>query len=825
MQGLHRATVKTEEELRNLCLDACDNRGSPPLPPGGSIYSSTAVLEIILDQKESPVDGDGVVLNNRSRLYVVDLPCVDPIVRSAVEDRILEGHSLHRSLYAFEDVFRKLSSPQTAAVAPFRTSKATQLVGEMLGGNAIVVALGMIACGEASVSRKTMEMMDNLTYARHYPISGKESSEIVQGLLVKYRSLILSLEAELLGVSHGGSAANRESTSPEAVRALEEQLEAAQDKVVATTLELNQAKEDNSQVFELLTLLKEKYQTLLTTKMRQEKELVETQTEKLNLARTLVDLKVEYGQLQESSEKARFELSSEILALKNELFEMDGQMQLLRTELQETKESLSSTDKLLGEEKETTASLKAANIEVKEANTKLEDRNISLSAELVTLLNTKEVLERRIEELEKEVKQHVESNSARTNETDALRADNAELHETVEQLTEREEALIRQQNEMEFEIRTLKLELQRCKLEFEQSANEYLQTSQAGHRRDQANTTAELTRALRDKEQLEVALKKEERRTRYAQLEHKRVSDELMEVTQKYENLQKEFEESLENYRNKLAHLIDPRRGTPQSSRQESSQISVLQSMVDSYTTNEKSLFAQLNDSEDSLRKYRAAYRSLYDKYQECVDIIQDHCAEALPQQLAPPEDVLFASTVVEDTNALERKDSVSVGGDRLRLTEKQLLSEQERAAAAVVHYQAELQKAQRKILTLSDENSMLKVRLQKAESAPSGNSAEIAAMRAALLQQIEDLKAKKSHADRKPLLALQAQYQVLEKENEKMRAMLLRQGTKMSAITDDPVDYIRRLEANADAACLQQLREVESRNASLVARYASIRL
>ena len=157
MQGLHRATVKTEEELRNLCFDACENRGSPPLPPGGSVHSSTAVLEIILDQKECPDDGDGVVLNNRSRLFVVDLPCIDPIVRSASEDRILEGHTLNRSLFAFEDVFRKLSSPQTAAVAPFRSSKATQILGELLGGNAIIVALGMVACGEAQVSRKTMD--------------------------------------------------------------------------------------------------------------------------------------------------------------------------------------------------------------------------------------------------------------------------------------------------------------------------------------------------------------------------------------------------------------------------------------------------------------------------------------------------------------------------------------------------------------------------------------------------------------------------------------------------------------------------------------------
>jgi hypothetical protein len=64
-----------------------------------------------------------------------------------------------------------------------------------MGGNAVVVALGLLHSGEPQVSRKVLEVMNYLTNARsvlpppptqdligrrHYPIAGKEMSELVQ---------------------------------------------------------------------------------------------------------------------------------------------------------------------------------------------------------------------------------------------------------------------------------------------------------------------------------------------------------------------------------------------------------------------------------------------------------------------------------------------------------------------------------------------------------------------------------------------------------------------------------------------------------------------
>ena len=53
----------------------------------------------------------------------------------------LESTTLHRSLIAFTDVIRRLSTPAKAALAPFRTSKLTHYLSELLGGNAVVVSI------------------------------------------------------------------------------------------------------------------------------------------------------------------------------------------------------------------------------------------------------------------------------------------------------------------------------------------------------------------------------------------------------------------------------------------------------------------------------------------------------------------------------------------------------------------------------------------------------------------------------------------------------------------------------------------------------------
>ena len=319
--GLHKESLRDEAGLRRLLIEACENRASHTQPLGASIDTSAALWEISLIQSEG---GGGETLHRSfSKLVVLDLPSVDALVGINSEIRQLESLTLHKSLMAFVDVVRRLSSPSKAALAPFRASKLTHYLSEMLGGNAIVVGLGLLAGGEAACSRKTLDVMGALTSAVHYPVGGKELTDVLQGLLGKYRAMILQLQDEIQSGAPIGEKAPE--LSEKRMGDLQRELADAQ-------MERNTAREDRARIFEMMELLKAKYSTLVTEKASQSQELIKAEEDKLSVARALVELKLEYSARQEQFEKEKFELTSALLAVKNEIFDLDAQLLLARSE-------------------------------------------------------------------------------------------------------------------------------------------------------------------------------------------------------------------------------------------------------------------------------------------------------------------------------------------------------------------------------------------------------------------------------------------------------------------------------------------------------------
>ena len=127
---------------------------------GGSIDTQTAVFEFTIYQNEGGASSYDASRTYQSRLLVVELPSTDPLVHDgAVNLRRLEGPMLHKSLLNFAEVVKNLNNPARAAVAPFRASKLTHYLSELVGGNAIVVALALLCNGEPRITKKTMELL------------------------------------------------------------------------------------------------------------------------------------------------------------------------------------------------------------------------------------------------------------------------------------------------------------------------------------------------------------------------------------------------------------------------------------------------------------------------------------------------------------------------------------------------------------------------------------------------------------------------------------------------------------------------------------------
>jgi hypothetical protein len=154
--------------------------------------------------------------------------------------------------------------------------------------------------------------------------------------MMKYRSMLLNAE----DMSNRASA---ETNSKEFLekhptmilmternKELEQRLIEAQKQYAELHLNHEQIEMDAIRLYEAIEMLKAKYATILEEKKQLATELIKKEEEKLELARGIVELKISQSQSTEKAEKELFEATSSMLAMKNEIYEMDGREQLLR---------------------------------------------------------------------------------------------------------------------------------------------------------------------------------------------------------------------------------------------------------------------------------------------------------------------------------------------------------------------------------------------------------------------------------------------------------------------------------------------------------------
>lgn len=100
-------------------------------------------------------------------------------------------------------------------------------------------------------------MIGALNNAVHYPVGGKELTDILQGLLAKYRSMLMQLQDELVNrVAFRSDLNEHELSKDKHILQLQKDLsEAIKDR--------NNAMEDREKVFEMADLLRNKYATLM----------------------------------------------------------------------------------------------------------------------------------------------------------------------------------------------------------------------------------------------------------------------------------------------------------------------------------------------------------------------------------------------------------------------------------------------------------------------------------------------------------------------------------------------------------------------------------
>lgn len=153
---------------------------------------------------------------------------------------------------------------------------------------------------------------------------------------MKYRSMLLNLEDEANTriVQASGMATDVPDNKEESELyqkqnlELEAKMTEAQKQLAEIKIDRDLSRQDAVQMYEMMELLKAKYATLIEENRKQNEELINSEAEKLEVARALIDMKMELSSVMETAEKDKFELSAQVLSLKNQLLETEEREQM-----------------------------------------------------------------------------------------------------------------------------------------------------------------------------------------------------------------------------------------------------------------------------------------------------------------------------------------------------------------------------------------------------------------------------------------------------------------------------------------------------------------
>jgi hypothetical protein len=529
VSGLQQGTYRDEAALVRALEDACTNRATHVLPPGASIDTASCVWEIELMQVEEVAGG--AMRHSRSKVIVVDVASVDPLVMQSSDLRQFEGPTLHKSLATFTDVASRMASPVRAAIAPFYSSKLTHYLSELLGGNALVTALALVAPGEVAESRKTLELTSALAQSSHFPVSSIEFGELLRGLLSKYRAMILQAQDEYVRPRAAEETATREARAKEegsvAAHMAEQRAAELQVELAEVKLDRNTVKEDYARLYEMMLLLKEKNKTLCEDKDKQATELIASEEEKLKLARALVEMKLELSAAQEKLEQGSFDSSAKLLQTKSEVFELDAQLQDTKAENQNLNTRLVAAAQAIKNEEEAATAARSALDEVRALYAKESDKNTELGAELLTLVNQKSELSSLLQIARAQADSLQVQLKTDADATDGMRNEHGQLTDRVREL--REELLARDTKAAEdgLDIKRLEGELALFKTEADRTHSDFQRDRARMTEEARAAVSEEMQRAQTELDAMQGLLRRGEARQQQHEAQQQRLQDDV----------------------------------------------------------------------------------------------------------------------------------------------------------------------------------------------------------------------------------------------------------------------------------------------------------
>eukprot|EP00953_Heterococcus_sp_UTEX-ZZ885_P022263 12330-Heterococcus_DN1.PRE.1 len=556
--NLTKIAVASPRDALKAIHSAKRNRRTMKLPTGPAQHSTAAMFMIHLTQREGDSSQHYTTLH--STLAVVETPATNVLAIPPQQVVLRQGPTLHRSLLALSDVCKALSNS-----------------------------------GDA----------DAVRYAPFLQIA---NTELVQGLLCKYRNMLANVLEERAGRANNtsNSSTNNNSDSMQlsshnsssSIAPLIARLKEVESELLEAKLDLSTSRDDGAKVFKMLELFKQKYSALVESKAEQSRDLIAAEEGRLDISKALLDLKLEHSRLQEKHEAERYSIASELLSVKNEACDLELRLQEAQqgkvNRAKEAEATLEEHEKMvlqlktLQEEAKSVSIAQAAMLQqylrsnrgdltlaARKALELEEAKSVELSSELLTLANQKAALDTTACTMEKQdcsstllikhVRVHELTDRLQAAEV-CLRTVQAELlHATEEASKEKVRAdnADNEKNRADLQLQRLQIGLEKKELYDDQKASKSAHDRESELLQAQVRVTEDLVR-LRDEETKSIAvttalradLRKQTRRVAALELDLQRRTSDLSEAAAEHIQLKEQLASLRDRFTGKLADII-----------------------------------------------------------------------------------------------------------------------------------------------------------------------------------------------------------------------------------------------------------------------------
>ena len=311
--------------------------------------------------------------------------------------------------------------------------------------------------------------------------------------------------------------------------------------------ERNMVIADREKIYEMAELLKAKYATLLSDRVKLSEDLVVSKENNLELATQLLDKNLELTSLREEKEKEIYELNTQLVAATTHIQDLDIMVSEQNFKMEELLNEIADNEKAKGVLRDEMQSLHDEIGRLNELVERERDKTIELGSELLTLVNKNELLSKDLDEANERYSQYGAELKSRDVVEEQLRSD---LRDALKDVKSRDTEL----EELNRRLVTVELDAKQSKLTSDQLTLEL---------REKIYNAAAAGKPLKETsvsilkyEELQGSMKKTVKMNKGLERTLNRTLADLDETRKEKAILEGRIADVTEKYRNKLSGLL-----------------------------------------------------------------------------------------------------------------------------------------------------------------------------------------------------------------------------------------------------------------------------